>query len=59
LLLVPALLIVPRFLGLSGVFLSMPLADLAASLITAVLLVRELRDLREAEPNPIIVPDVQ
>jgi putative MATE family efflux protein len=49
LLLIPALLILPRLfgLGLKGIWLSGPTADLGASLITALLLIRELRHLDE------------
>ncbi|SHE69372.1 MATE family efflux transporter [Alkalibacter saccharofermentans] len=43
--LIPALLIIPRFFGLKGVYASMPLADLLASMVTAVFLIREMRHL--------------
>jgi Na+-driven multidrug efflux pump len=43
--LIPALLIIPRFFGLKGVYASMPLADLLASVVTAVFLIREIRHL--------------
>jgi putative MATE family efflux protein len=49
LLLIPAVLILPRLfgLGLRGIWLAGPAADLGACLITAFLLVRELRQLDE------------
>ncbi|MHB8973370.1 MAG: MATE family efflux transporter [Pirellulaceae bacterium] len=47
LLLIPAILILPRFLGLNGVWLAIPTADLCASLLTGVWLFLELRHLRD------------
>lgn len=45
LLLIPAMLILPRFFGLDGVWAAMPTADVGSSLLTAVCLIRELRHL--------------
>jgi putative MATE family efflux protein len=45
LLLVPALFILPRILGLKGVFISLPVSDIASTLLTVVLLLREVREL--------------
>ncbi|HHT73953.1 MAG TPA: MATE family efflux transporter [Firmicutes bacterium] len=45
LLLIPAMLILPRFLGLMGVFVSLPAADVGSTLLTAVLLAREMKEL--------------
>jgi len=42
LLLIPLVLIMPRFFGLTGIWVSFPLADFFAMLITTVLLVREM-----------------
>lgn len=44
--LIPMLLILPRFFGLTGVWLAGPIADFTASLMTAVFLIRELRHLK-------------
>ncbi|MGI6422513.1 MAG: MATE family efflux transporter [Syntrophomonadaceae bacterium] len=41
-LLIPMLLIFPYFLGLNGVWLSSPVSDISAAIITAVVLLREL-----------------
>ena len=46
--LVPSLLILPRFLGLDGVWLSMPLADLTGCFVASLMLFYSLR----AEDNP-------
>ena len=46
LLLLPAVLILPRFLGLDGLWAAFPAADLCSSLITAAWLAAELRHLR-------------
>ncbi|MCK5251105.1 MAG: MATE family efflux transporter [Spirochaetaceae bacterium] len=45
LLLIPLLLILPRFFGLSGLLISFPIADFMATIITVVWLLAELRNL--------------
>ena len=60
LLLIPALLILPRFFGLDGVWAAMPTADLLSSVLTGIWLVWELRHLDDRhwevmgglEPSP-------
>jgi len=49
--LIPALLILPTFFGLAGVWASLPTADLAASFLTGLWLLLEMRhlDKRRAE----------
>jgi len=42
-LLIPLLLILPHFLGLNGIWYASPVSDIIASILTAILLVRELR----------------
>jgi putative MATE family efflux protein len=57
--LIPAVLILPRLFGLDGVWASLPMADLAASLLTGIWLFWELRHLhrRHAESvRPAIFP---
>ncbi|MCL5270164.1 MAG: MATE family efflux transporter [bacterium] len=48
LLLIPLLLLMPRLLGLDGIWLSFPAADAVSALLTAWLMARQLRRLREA-----------
>jgi Na+-driven multidrug efflux pump len=43
--LIPAVLILPNFFGLNGVWAAIPTADLSSSLLTGVLLYLELRHL--------------
>ncbi|KUO76505.1 MAG: MATE family efflux transporter [Clostridia bacterium BRH_c25] len=45
LVLIPALLIMPRFFGLDGLLMAGPTADLTSSIITGIFLFRELRHL--------------
>lgn len=45
--LIPALLIVPRFLGLDGVWMSMPIADLLAAIVTATLFYMQIKTFRK------------
>lgn len=45
LLLIPAVIVLPRFLGLDGVWLAMPAADIIASMITAPFIYFEMRSL--------------
>lgn len=52
LLLIPLLLILPRFRGLNGVFLAFPIADGAATMITGSLLKREFSGYLESEVRP-------
>jgi putative MATE family efflux protein len=49
LLLIPVLLVLPRFLGLNGVWLAGPIADLGATLLTAALVATQVRRLAKAE----------
>ena len=44
--LLPLLWIIPRYLGATGVWISMPIADIASTTLAAVLLYRELKKLR-------------
>lgn len=45
LVLIPALIILPKFLGLTGVWLAGPIADFIASVITAYFVIRSLKTL--------------
>lgn len=45
LVLIPALLILPRFFGLTGVWLAGPVSDLTASIVTALFLIKDLKEL--------------
>ncbi|HYF83841.1 MAG TPA: MATE family efflux transporter [Clostridia bacterium] len=45
LILIPALLILPRFYGLDGVLMAGPVADLTSSIITGIFLIMEMRHL--------------
>ena len=47
--LIPSLLILPSFLGTLGVWLSMPIADFVASVVTAFMLRYQFRLMRNAE----------
>jgi len=47
LVLIPAILILPRFFGLDGVWAAMPVADFIASALTGVFLLTELRRLKD------------
>ena len=50
LILIPCLLILPRFFGADGVWYSMPLSDLLASVIAAFMLISQFREFRKAGP---------
>lgn len=45
--LIPLLLILPLFMGVKGVWLAMPLSDLTACAVAAVMLIHEYKKLRE------------
>jgi Na+-driven multidrug efflux pump len=44
--LLPLLWIIPRYFGATGVWVSMPIADVASTTLAAILLYRELKKLR-------------
>ena len=44
--LVPFLIVMPRLLGTDGVWLSIPMADFVAIIVTSVMLRRELKKMR-------------
>ncbi|MGI6226127.1 MAG: MATE family efflux transporter [Peptococcales bacterium] len=56
LLLIPLLLILPRFYGLDGILYAGPLADLGAAVLTAVWLLMELKKL-DAKHRETLVPE--
>lgn len=49
LLLIPMLLILPRFMGLTGVFTAYPVSDAGATIVTAILIRREFAKLTPGE----------
>ncbi len=53
LLLIPAILIWPHFLGLDGVWIAIPTADLCSSILTGTWLLFELRHLRDRHAESI------
>jgi len=55
-LLIPALLILPSFLGLQGIWLAGPVSDLGASLVTAAWLAVEIRHLNRRHGEMEAVP---
>ena len=53
LLLIPAVLILPHFFGLNGVWAALPTADFLSSLLTGIWLALELRHLRRGHAQTI------
>lgn len=53
--LIPALLILPRFFGVTGIFYAGPLSDLISSGITGVFIARELKHLGNSNEDSILV----
>lgn len=49
LILIPMLLVLPRFIGLTGVWLSGPIADIGSTILTGILLFVELRRFNEVK----------
>jgi putative MATE family efflux protein len=56
LLLIPAILILPRFLGLRGIYYAVPLADLGSALLTGTWLALELRRLGRQHEEQAAAP---
>ena len=53
--LIPVVLILPRFIGLKGIWLSFPISDVMAAAVTFILLRRQYRAF-EREPLPKLDP---
>lgn len=59
----PALLILPRFLGITGVWLSLPISDGCGAIVSALWLYREYRlqqksDVWQEPPAPEVAPEI-
>ena len=46
-LLIPMIVILPKFFGLNGVWYAQPIADFIATVITVVILIKELRSYKK------------
>ncbi len=51
--LIPLLIILPKYIGLTGVWLAGPIADFTASIVTAIFLYNELKHLNNSHQNKI------
>jgi putative MATE family efflux protein len=56
LLFIPFLIVFPKFLGLDGIFYAAPASDLLTTLLAAVLVARQMRNLRRLEREPEFAP---
>ena len=56
LILIPLILILPRFFGLDGVFYAAPVADLTSATLTGIWVYIELKKLGSQKPLPELVP---
>jgi putative MATE family efflux protein len=52
--LIPLLLVLPQFLGLTGIWWSMPIADFVAVVVTAVMLVMQMRNFKKIEQAEMV-----
>ncbi len=50
--LIPLILILPMFLGLRGVWLSIPVADVLALMVTTIFIVRDMKRIRKLPDKP-------
>ena len=41
--LIPVMLILPKFLGLDGVWIAQPISDVVATIITSLIVIREMK----------------
>lgn len=51
--LLPLLLILPRYFGLDGIWLTFPVSDVLATIVTAILVLNSLRKLTREEVKPL------
>lgn len=49
--LIPCLIVLPRFFGTLGVWISMPVADAIATVVTAIVLVNQFKKFKHESPN--------
>ena len=49
--LIPCLIVLPRFFGTLGVWISMPVADTIATVVTAIVLVNQFKTFKHESPN--------
>ncbi len=49
--LIPCLIVLPRFFGTLGVWISMPFADTIATVVTAIVLVNQFKKFKHESPN--------
>lgn len=45
--LIPIMLMLPRFLGLDGVWISQPISDVVATIITAIIVIRQMKSVKK------------
>ncbi len=57
LLLIPLLAILPNYLGTLGVWISMPISDGLSTILSFVLLKREMKKFSKLEDKPFNLPD--
>ena len=53
LMLIPLLIILPRFFGAEGVWYSMPISDVVAAMLTVVTLIMQFREWKREKNNNI------
>jgi len=51
--LIPLVMVLPRFMGLTGLWYSFPIADFLASLLTLMFFMRLMRQLADLQPQPV------
>ena len=49
--LIPIMIILPKFLGLDGVWIAQPISDIIATIITALIVIREMRSIKKLDKN--------
>ncbi|MCD8043774.1 MAG: MATE family efflux transporter [Tannerellaceae bacterium] len=49
--LIPCLVVLPRFWGVTGVWVSIPIADLIATVVTVIVFIRQIRKFRRLEES--------
>lgn len=49
--LIPIMIILPKFLGLDGVWIAQPISDIIATIITALIVIREMRSIKKLDEN--------
>lgn len=57
--LIPVMLILPRFLGLDGVWIAQPISDIGATIITSIIVIRQMKSIGKKTKNEDVISEIE